>query len=406
MLSEEVVIPSHFSQKTVFPFSLVRNRTKSSKETKKHNLVVKSPPTLFRKKTKKHKTSVPTDLSEAGVNKKIPRTENNGRKQLRKHVAMKNKDRDSNQNVFVFVKESGNDNKSLIANTTNTTGAATDENISKKQRSFGSLARVVDMPLSQKAGGPIRETTNSSNIRETELQDEQKGRSVLGRTAINLPTSILYYANALINAKSNKKEKGRADKGHNLRDKSLDEKRSGSEIVNLKGKGDGRLRVISKSRNHFQFAQKVKNSERKTSSSLTLQETFSNKNANETSVPLGDEKLLNLSQSEKINSEHLEKDLKMETINRHTEQPTTPRASKPETIHDPEISYNSSSNSVLSAVHIKELSSDTKTEVSNCSDKGCTKSDPASERPSRKTKDLYLRKFRECIKLGKKCRWF
>ena len=187
MLSEEVVIPSHFSQKKVFPFSLVRNRTKSSQETEKHNLVVKSPPTLFRRKTKKHETSAPTDLSEAGVNEKILRAENNERKQLRKRVAMKNKERDNNQNVFVFVNESGSDNKSLIANTPNTAGAATDENIRNKEISFG---RVVDISLSQKAGGPIREITNSSSIRKHELQTEHKEKSVRGRNAINLPTSI------------------------------------------------------------------------------------------------------------------------------------------------------------------------------------------------------------------------
>ena len=408
MLSEEVVIPSHFSQKKVFPFSLVRNRTQSSKETNKHNSVVKSPPTLFRRKTKKHGTSVLTDLSESGVNKKIPKTEKSGRKQLRKHVAMKNKDRDSNQNVFVFVNESGNDNKSLIANTPNTTGAATDENISDKQRSFGSLVPVVYSSLLQKAGGPMRETTNSSNIRKNELQTRNKERSVLGRNAINSPTSILYYANALINAKSNKKEQGLAGRSHNLRDKTLDEKRYGSKIVNSKGNSDGRLRVITKTGNNLQFAQKPKPSERKTGSSFIVQESFSDNYASKTSLTNGDDKHLNLSHSEKAHGKHLKSDLEMDTRNSYTEHPTTPSASKPETLHVPKIdtAYNSSSNSALFAVKIKELSSDTKTGASNCSDKGCTKSDPASEHPSKKTKDLYLRKFRECIKLGKKCRWF
>ena len=408
MLSEEVVIPTHFSQKKVFPFSLVRNRTKSSQETEKHNLVVKSPPTLFRRKTKKHETSAPTDLSEAGVNKKILRTENHERKQLRKHVAMKNKERDNNQNVFVFVNESGSDNKSLIANTPNTAGAATDENIRNKERSFGSFGRVVDISLSQKAGGPKRESTNSSIIRKNELQTEHKEKSVRGRNAINLPTSILYYANALINAKSNKKEPGLADRSHDLSDKKLDKKRDGSEIENLNEHGDGRPRVITKNRNHLHFAQNVKPSERKSGSSLTLQELVSDKDTNEIHLLHGDEKLLNLSQPEKIYSKHLKKGIAMETRNSYTEQPTNPSASKPETLDDfdKDTAYDSSSTSAVFAGQIKELSSDTKNEVSNCSNKACTNSDPVSERPSKKPKDLYLRKFRECIKLGKKCRWF
>ena len=73
---------------------------------------------------------------------------------------------------------------------------------------------------------------------------------------------------------------------------------------------------------------------------------------------------------------------------------------------DKDTAYDSSSTSAVYAGQIKELSSDTKNKVSNCSNKACTNSDPVSERQSKKPKDLYLRKFRECIKLGKKCRWF
>ena len=98
----------------------------------------------------------------------------------------------------------------------------------------------------------------------------------------------------------------------------------------------------------------------------------------------------------------------METRNSYTEQPTTPSASKLETLDDfdKDTTYDSSSTSAVFAGQIKELSGDTKNEVSNCTTKLCTNSDPVSERLSKKPKDLYLRKFRECIKLGKKCRWF
>ena len=235
------------------------------------------------------------------------------------------------------------------------------------------------------------------------MQTEHKEKSVRGRNAVNLPTSILYYANALINAKGNKKEPGLTDRSHDLSDKKLDKKRDGSEIENLNEHGDVRPRVITKNRNHLHFAQNVKSG-----ISLTLQELVSDKDTNEIHLLHGDEKLLNLSQPEKIYSKHLKKGIAMETRNSYTEQPTNPSASKVETLDDldKDTAYDSSRTSAVFAGQIKELSSDTKNKVSNCSNKACTNSDPVSERPSKKPKDLYLRKFRECIKLGKKCRWF
>ena len=88
----------------------------------------------------------------------------------------------------------------------------------------------------------------------------------------------------------------------------------GSEIENLNEYGDDQQLVITKNRNHLHFAQNVKPSERNSGSSLTLQKSVSDKDTNEIHLLHGDEKLLNLSQPEKIYSKHLKKGSHYKTV--------------------------------------------------------------------------------------------